>query len=128
MSIGRYFTEMLDPSMGWNDVAGGFCLKGVMSVEDAKRAAEHWNRSVKPRRATARWLARTVRSASGGRRCVGDRLDVMMDGGVQRVLKALALGAKAVGWDASICFLWPLQAARALNGHWAFCVRKSSAE
>src|SRR5256885_6790981 len=47
MSIGRYFTEMLDPSMNWDDVAemvrnwnGQFCLKGVMSVADAKRAAE----------------------------------------------------------------------------------------
>ena len=47
MSIERYFTEMLDPSMNWSDVAeivrdwnGQFCLKGVMSVADAKRAAE----------------------------------------------------------------------------------------
>ena len=44
MSIGRYFTEMLDPSMNWEDVAemvrlwdGQFCLKGVMSLEDARR-------------------------------------------------------------------------------------------
>src|SRR5262250_976832 len=42
LSIGRYFTEMLDPSMNWSDVAemvrawsGQFCLKGVMSVADA---------------------------------------------------------------------------------------------
>jgi len=47
LSIGRYFTEMLDPSMTWNDVAemvrvwnGQFCLKGIMSVADAKRAVE----------------------------------------------------------------------------------------
>ena len=47
MSIGQYFTEMLDPSMNWNDVAemvrqwdGQFCLKGVMSVDDARHAAE----------------------------------------------------------------------------------------
>src|SRR4029453_17618151 len=47
MSIGRYFTEMLDPAMNWTDVAdmvrfwnGQFCLKGVMSVADAKRAVE----------------------------------------------------------------------------------------
>src|SRR6185437_3204989 len=45
LSIGRYFTEMLDASMTWDDVAqmvrewnGSFCLKGVMSVDDAKRA------------------------------------------------------------------------------------------
>jgi L-lactate dehydrogenase (cytochrome) len=47
MSIGRYFTEMLDPTMNWDDVAemvrewgGPFCLKGVMSVADARRAAD----------------------------------------------------------------------------------------
>ena len=46
LSIGRYFTEMLDKSMNWDDVArmveqwgGPFALKGVMSVEDAKRGA-----------------------------------------------------------------------------------------
>src|SRR3954470_20533293 len=44
LSIGRYFTEMLDPSMNWIDVAemvklwnGQFCLKGIMSVADARR-------------------------------------------------------------------------------------------
>ncbi|MCR2446356.1 alpha-hydroxy-acid oxidizing protein, partial [Salmonella enterica] len=43
---------------------------------------------------------------------VGDRIDVMMDGGVQRgtqVLKALALGAKAVGLGRY--YLFPLAAA-----------------
>jgi L-lactate dehydrogenase (cytochrome) len=53
---------------------------------------------------------------------VGDRLDVMMDGGIQRgthVLKALSLGAKAVG--VGRYYLFPLAAAgqagveRALN-------------
>ena len=44
MSISRYFTEMLDPAMTWDDVAemvrlwsGQFCLKGIMSVADARR-------------------------------------------------------------------------------------------
>ena len=47
MSIGRYFTDMLDPSMTWDDVAdmvaewaGPFCLKGVMSAADARRAVD----------------------------------------------------------------------------------------
>src|SRR3546814_13055843 len=47
MSIGRYFTEMLDPAMDWDDVAkmvelwdGQFCLKGMMSVAAACRAVE----------------------------------------------------------------------------------------
>ena len=122
MSIGRYFTEMLDPSMTWGDVAemvrmwnGQFCLKGVMSVEDAKRAADigctgivlsnHGGRQLDGSRAPFDQLAEIVDA-------VGDRLDVMMDGGVQRgthVLKALALGAKAVGLGRF--YLFPLAAA-----------------
>jgi L-lactate dehydrogenase (cytochrome) len=122
MSIGRYFSEMLDPSMTWNDVAemvrewnGQFCLKGVMSVADAKRAVEigctgiilsnHGGRQLDGSRAPFDQLAEVVDA-------VGDRLDVMMDGGVQRgthVLKALALGAKAVG--VGRFYLFPLAAA-----------------
>ena len=122
MSIGRYFTEMLDPSMRWKDVAemvrewnGQFCLKGVMSVEDAKRAADigctgivlsnHGGRQLDGSRAPFDQLAEVVDT-------VGDRLDVMMDGGVQRgthVLKALSLGAKAVG--VGRFYLFPLAAA-----------------
>ena len=122
MSIGRYFTEMLDPSMNWNDVAemvrvwnGQFCLKGIMSVEDAKRAVEigctgiilsnHGGRQLDGSRAPFDQLAEVVDA-------VGDRIDVLMDGGVQRgthVLKALSLGAKAVG--VGRFYLFPLAAA-----------------
>ena len=110
MSIGKYFTEMLDPSMDWDDVVqlvefwdGQFCLKGVMSVEDARKAAEigctgivlsnHGGRQLDGSRAPFDQLEEVVAA-------VGDRIDVIMDSGVQRgthVLKALALGAKAVG-------------------------------
>jgi len=122
MSIGRYFTEMLDPSMNWSDVAGmvrdwngQFCLKGVMSVGDAKRAAEigctgivlsnHGGRQLDGSRSAFDQLAEVVDA-------VADRLDVMMDGGIQRgthVLKALSLGAKAVGLGRF--YLFPLAAA-----------------
>ena len=122
MSIGRYFTEMLDPSLNWDDVEsmvrtwnGQFCLKGIMSVADAKRAAEigctgiilsnHGGRQLDGSRASFDQLAEVVDA-------VGDRLDVMMDGGIQRgthVLKALSLGAKAVG--VGRYYLFPLAAA-----------------
>jgi L-lactate dehydrogenase (cytochrome) len=108
--------------MTWDDVAemvgvwqGQFCLKGVMSVEDAKRAAEigctgiivsnHGGRQLDGSRAPFDQLAEIVDA-------VGDRIDVMMDGGIQRgthVLKALALGAKAVGLGRF--YLYPLAAA-----------------
>jgi L-lactate dehydrogenase (cytochrome) len=122
MSIGRYFTEMLDPSMTWGDVAemvrdwnGQFCLKGVMSVQDARRAADigctgivlsnHGGRQLDGSRSAFDQLAEIVDA-------VGDRLDVMMDGGIRRgthVLKALSLGAKAVGLGRF--YLFPLAAA-----------------
>ena len=122
LSIGRYFTEMLDPSMTWDDVAqmvrewnGRFCLKGVMSADDAKRAAgigctgvvlsNHGGRQLDGSRAAFDQLAEVVDA-------IGDRIDVMMDGGVRRgthVLKALSLGAKAVGIGRY--YLFPLAAA-----------------
>jgi len=122
MSISRYFTEMLDPSMTWDDVAemvrlwsGQFCLKGIMSVADAKRAVDigctgiilsnHGGRQLDGSRAAFDQLAEIVDA-------VGDKIDVIMDGGIQRgthVLKALSLGAKAVG--VGRYYLYPLAAA-----------------
>jgi L-lactate dehydrogenase (cytochrome) len=122
LSIGRYFTEMLDPSMNWADVAemvklwnGPFCLKGIMTVADARRAVEigcngivlsnHGGRQLDGSRAAFDQLAEIVDA-------VGDRIDVMMDGGIQRgthVVKALSMGAKAVGLGRY--YLFPLAAA-----------------
>ena len=122
LTIGRYFTEMLDPSMTWDDVAqmvddwgGQFCLKGVMSVNDAERAADigctgivlsnHGGRQLDGSRTGFDQLDEIVQAE-------GDRLDIMMDGGAQRgshVLKALSLGAKAVGLGRG--YLFPLAAA-----------------
>ena len=121
-SIGDYFTKMLDPSMTWADVAEmvkhwgrKFCLKGVMSVEDARKAVDigcagivvsnHGGRQLDGSRSSFDQLA-----DSGD--AVGDKIDVLMDGGVQRgthVLKALSLGAKAVG--VGRYYLFPLAAA-----------------
>jgi len=121
-SIGDYFTNMLDPSMSWADVAdmvtlwnGKFCLKGIMSVDDAKKAADigcagivvsnHGGRQLDGSRSGFDQLAEIVDA-------VGDRIDVLVDGGVRRgshVLKALSVGAKAVG--AGRYYLFALAAA-----------------
>jgi L-lactate dehydrogenase (cytochrome) len=121
LSIGRYFTEMLDPSLNWNDVEemvklwdGQFCLKGIMSVEDARRAVEigctgivlsnHGGRQLDGSRTPFDQLSEIVDA-------VGDEIDVIMDSGIQRgthVLKALSLGAKAVGGGRF--YLYPLAA------------------
>lgn len=121
-SIGDYFSNMLDPSMNWDDVAemvqtwnGQFCLKGIMSKEDARRAVEigctgivvsnHGGRQLDGSRSSFDQLAEIIDE-------VGDEIDVIMDSGVQRgthVLKALSLGAKAVGIGRG--YLFPLAAA-----------------
>src|SRR5438874_10832878 len=122
LSIGGYFTEMLDPWMNWDDVAemvrywnGQFCLKGVMSPADAKHAAEigctgivvsnHGGRQLDGSRASFDQLAEIVDA-------VGDRIDVFMDGGVQRgthVLRAISVAAMVVG--VGRYYLYPLAAA-----------------
>lgn len=122
VSIGKYFTDMLDPSLNWDDVAemvklwdGQFCLKGVMTVEDARKAVDigctgiilsnHGGRQLDGSRSPFDQLAEIVDA-------VGDKIDVIMDSGVQRgthVLKALSLGAKAVGLGRA--YLYPLAAA-----------------
>jgi len=121
-SIGDYFSNMLDQSMNWRDVADmvrqwndKFCLKGVMSVEDARRAVDigcsgivvsnHGGRQLDGSRSSFDQLAEIVDA-------VGDKIDVLFDGGVQRgthVLKAISLGAKAVGMGRF--YLFPLAAA-----------------
>ena len=107
-SIGSYFSTMLDQSMNWKDAeklcsqwGGHFALKGIMSVEDAKRAVDigctgimvsnHGGRQLDGSRSPFDQLAEIVDA-------VGDKIDVICEGGIQRgthVLKALSLGAKA---------------------------------
>jgi L-lactate dehydrogenase (cytochrome) len=107
-SIGSYFSTMLDQSMNWKDAenlcskwGGHFALKGIMSVDDAKRAVDigctgimvsnHGGRQLDGSRASFDQLAEIVDA-------VGDKLDVVCEGGIQRgthILKALSIGAKA---------------------------------
>ena len=108
VSVGDYFSTMLDQSMNWEDAEklctqwdGQFALKGIMSVEDAKRAVDigctgimvsnHGGRQLDGSRAPFDQLAEICDA-------VGDKIDVICEGGIQRgthVLKALSVGAKA---------------------------------
>jgi 4-hydroxymandelate oxidase len=105
----RIYDMLFDPSFNWSDlewlrsVAGvPVILKGVLSAEDGKRAAErgadgvivsnHGGRNLDTVPATIDALPRVVEAVAG-------RIPVMLDSGIRRgtdVLAALALGAKAV--------------------------------
>ena len=107
-SVIEYINEQYDPAMGWKDAEycakkwnGPFALKGVMSVEDAKRAIDigctaimisnHGGRQLDGSRSPFDQLSEIVDA-------VGDKLDVICEGGIHRgthMLKALSLGAKA---------------------------------
>ena len=107
-SVMEYINSQFDTTMNWKHAEyaakkwnGPFALKGVMSVEDAKKAIDigataimvsnHGGRQLDGSRAPFDQLETLVDA-------VGDRIEIILDGGVRRgthVLKALALGAKA---------------------------------
>ena len=108
VSVAEYTTRQFSPAVSWADLdwfrsvwSGPMAIKGVMSVEDARLAVEHGVEAI-------------VVSNHGGRQCdelpgaievlpeivdaVGDRAEVILDGGVRRgsdAVKAIALGARA---------------------------------
>lgn len=108
VSVADYFNTMLDQSMDWKmaeavraDWGGQFCLKGVMSVEDAKRAVDigataimvsnHGGRQLDGSRSPFDQISEIADA-------VGGKIDIICDGGIRRgthVLKALAAGATA---------------------------------
>jgi len=116
-SIIDYINEQFDQSMDWKDAEycikkwkGPFAIKGVMSVEDAKKAVDvgasaimisnHGGRQLDGSRAPFDQLAEIVDK-------VGDKIEVILDGGIRRgthVLKALALGAKACSFGKGYLF------------------------
>ncbi len=104
----EYINEQYDPAMSWKDAeyvvkrwGGPFALKGVMSVEDAKRSVDigasaimlsnHGGRQLDGSRAPFDQLPAIVDA-------VGGKIEIIVDGGIRRgthVLKALSLGATA---------------------------------
>ena len=107
-SVIEYINEQYDPAMNWKDAEycvkkwnGPFALKGVMSVEDAKRAIDIGCTAIMISNHGGRQLDGSrspfdqVKAISDA---VGDKLEIILDGGIRRgthVLKAIAAGAKA---------------------------------
>ncbi len=116
-----YIGSQFDRTVTWDDAAamvqewgGPFAVKGILTVDDAKRAVDIGATAI-------------IVSNHGGRQldhsptpidvlpeivaAVGDRAEVILDGGVRRgtdVLKALALGARAC--MTGRCYLYGLGA------------------
>jgi len=116
-SVMDYINEQYDPAMNWEDAEycikrwnGPFALKGVMSVEDAKRAIDIGCTAIMISNHGGRQLDGSrspfdqVKAISDA---VGDKLEIILDGGVRRgthVLKALAAGAKACSFGKMFLF------------------------
>ncbi|WP_222195188.1 pre-mycofactocin synthase MftD [Modestobacter italicus] len=119
--FGAYGQWMNSPMPSWDDVAwlreqwdGPFMLKGVMRVDDAKRAVDAGVTAISVSNHGGNNLDGTpasIRALPAVAEAVGDQVEVLLDGGIRRggdVAKALALGAKAVMIGRA--YLWGLAA------------------
>jgi isopentenyl diphosphate isomerase/L-lactate dehydrogenase-like FMN-dependent dehydrogenase len=105
---GDMFGEAFDATVSWRDLewlaAYGLpvVLKGILTAEDAVLACEHGAAAVVVSNHGGRQLDGVPASLDALEEvveAVGDRAEVLLDGGVRRgtdVLKSLALGARAV--------------------------------
>ncbi len=104
-----YFVEQINPALTWADLEWlqslsplPVVVKGILRGDDALRALEHGAKAVIVSNHGGRQLDGAIASIDALSEivaAVGDKVDVLVDGGIRRgtdVLKALALGAKAV--------------------------------
>jgi L-lactate dehydrogenase (cytochrome) len=104
-----WIDAQFDPSVTWRDIEwlrrewpGPLIIKGVLEPEDACAAADAGAQAIVVSNHGGRQLDSAPSSISALPRiadAVGDRLEIMLDGGVhngQDVLKAVALGARSV--------------------------------
>ncbi len=116
-----YGQWMGTPPPTWEDIAwlrefwgGPFMLKGVMRVDDAKRAVDAGVSAISVSNHGGNNLDGTpasIRALPAVAAAVGDQIEVLLDGGIRRgsdVVKAVALGAKAVMIGRA--YLWGLAA------------------
>ncbi|HAD29643.1 MAG TPA: L-lactate dehydrogenase, partial [Rhodobacteraceae bacterium] len=106
-NLSAWTAEQFDPNLNWDDVAwikkrwgGPLIIKGILDVEDAKRAVQtgadalvvsnHGGRQLDGALSSIRMLPDIIDA-------VGDQIEVHFDGGIrsgQDVLKAISMGAK----------------------------------
>ncbi|MEB3051972.1 pre-mycofactocin synthase MftD [Mycolicibacter sp. MYC123] len=117
-----YGQWMGTPPPTWEDIAwlrelwgGPFMLKGVMRVDDAKRAVDAGVSAISVSNHGGNNLDGTpasIRALPAIADAVGNEIEVLLDGGIRRgsdVVKAVALGARAVMIGRA--YLWGLAAA-----------------
>lgn len=117
-----YGEWMGTPPPTWEDIAwlrelwgGPFMLKGVIRVDDAKRAVDAGVSAISVSNHGGNNLDGTpasIRALPAIAEAVGDQVEVLLDGGIRRgsdVVKAVALGARAVMIGRA--YLWGLAAA-----------------
>ncbi|HEX4282109.1 MAG TPA: pre-mycofactocin synthase MftD [Solirubrobacteraceae bacterium] len=120
--FGAYGEWMMTPPPSWDDLRwlreqwdGPFMLKGVIRVDDARRAVDAGYTAISVSNHGGNNLDSTpasIRALPAIAEAVGDQVEVLLDGGIRRggdVVKALALGAKAVMIGRA--YLWGLAAA-----------------
>jgi isopentenyl diphosphate isomerase/L-lactate dehydrogenase-like FMN-dependent dehydrogenase len=120
-TVAQHVASLFDPSADWDTVAhirelwkGPLVIKGILHPADAIRAVElgcdavivsnHGGRQLDHSPAALTALQAVVQA-------VGDRTEIILDGGVRRgtdVIKAMALGASSV--SSGRAFLWGLAA------------------
>jgi len=116
-SVIDYVNEQYDPEMNWSDAEycikkwnGPFALKGVMSVEDAKKAIDIGCTAIIISNHGGRQLDGSISPFDQLKEisdAVGDKLEIILDGGVRRgthVIKAIAAGAKACSFGKMFLF------------------------
>ncbi|WP_099024500.1 pre-mycofactocin synthase MftD [Mycolicibacterium palauense] len=119
--FGAYGEWMQTPLPTWEDIAwlreqwgGPFMLKGVMRVDDARRAVDAGVTAISVSNHGGNNLDGTpapIRALPAIARAVGGQVEIVLDGGIRRgsdVVKAVALGARAVMIGRA--YLWGLAA------------------
>ncbi|MDG1112853.1 MAG: alpha-hydroxy acid oxidase [Pseudomonadales bacterium] len=105
-SLSEWTRQQFDPGLNWDDVAwikdlwgGPLIIKGIMTPEDACLARDHGADAIIVSNHGGRQLdgaPASIQVLPAIKAAVGDRIEVLMDGGIrsgQDVLRALASGA-----------------------------------
>jgi L-lactate dehydrogenase (cytochrome) len=109
VSLAKHIAGQHDAGVTWADLdwiralfPGPVVVKGVLTADDARRAADHGASGIVVSNHGGRQLdgvPSAIRALPEVAAAVGDRLEVFLDSGIRRgtdVVKALALGARAV--------------------------------